>query len=50
VVRKANALYFQKTPHLCSILFAMLDGKDFAPTIWDRLKPKATDTFKKDGE
>src|SRR5208337_4213138 len=50
MVRKANALYFQKTPELCSILFAMLDGKDYHSIIWDRLKPKATDTFKRDGE
>lgn len=48
--RKAVAMYFQKTPALCSILFAMLDDKNVAPIIWDRLKPKATDTFKKDGE
>ena len=50
MVRKATALYFQKTPELCSILFAMLDGKNYTPIIWDRLKPKASDTFKKDGE
>lgn len=48
--RKAVALYFQKTPHLASILFAMLDGKDHAEIIWDRVRPKATDTFKHDGE
>ena len=48
--RKRAALYFQKTPELCSILFAMLDGKDYHSIIWDRLRPKATDTFKKDGE
>lgn len=50
MVRKAHALYFQKTPELCSILFAFLDGKNHASIIWDRLKPRATDTFKKDGE
>lgn len=50
MVRKAQALYFQKTPELCSVLFAMLDEKDYSGTIWKRLKPKATDTFKKDGE
>ncbi|MBZ5660034.1 MAG: T4 RnlA family RNA ligase [Acidobacteriia bacterium] len=49
--RKDNALYFQKTPHLCSMLFAMLDGKQYADIIWDRLKPRADEkTFKKDGE
>lgn len=49
-VRKDQALYFKQTPHLCSVLFAMLDGKDYAPIIWDRIKPKVTKTFKKDGE
>lgn len=48
--RKEIALYFKKTPHLCSILFAMLDEKNYGEIIWDRLKPKATDTFKVDGE
>lgn len=48
--RKATALYFNETPHLASILFAMLDGKDHAGIIWDRVRPKATDTFKHDGE
>jgi RNA ligase len=48
--RKMTALYFQKTPHLASILFAMLDGKDHAEIIWDRVRPKATDTFKHEGD
>lgn len=48
--RKDAAMYFKQTPQLCSILFAMLDGKNHAEIIWDKLKPKATDTFKKDGE
>jgi hypothetical protein len=49
--RKDIALYFQKTPNLCPILFAMLDGKDPAPIIWKLLKVKAADeTFKKEDE
>jgi RNA ligase len=49
-LRKNQALYFKQTPHLCSVLFAMLDGKNHAPIIWDRIKPKVIRTFKKDGE
>jgi len=48
--RKANALYYKQTPHLMSILFAMLDGKDYVSIIWDRIEPKGNATFKKDGE
>ena len=48
--RKETALYFQKTPELGSILFAMLDSKPINSIIWSQLRPKATDTFKKDGE
>jgi RNA ligase len=48
--RKDLALFFKQTPQYCSVLFAMLDGKDYAPIIWDRIKPKGNDTFKKDGE
>jgi hypothetical protein len=49
-VRKDHALYFKQTPHLSSILFALLDGKPYAEIIWDRLKPKVLKTFKKEGE
>jgi hypothetical protein len=49
-VRKDQALYFKQTPHLSSILFQMLDGKSYAETIWDKIKPKVLKTFKKDGE
>lgn len=39
------------TAHLSSILFAMLDGKDYEPTIWKRLKPRGDiSTYKRDGE
>lgn len=48
--RKDIALHFQQTPHLCSILFALLDDKDFESVIWARLRPKAIDTYKRDGE
>jgi len=48
--RKENALYFKGFPVVQSILFAMLDGKDYAPIIWDRVKPKGNETFKKDVE
>jgi RNA ligase len=47
--RKDQALYFVQSPHK-SVLFAMLDGKDYAGIIWDRIKPKVLRTFKKDGE
>jgi RNA ligase len=48
--RKDVALYFQRTPALCSILFAMLDGKDFSTGIWGKIKPRGDETFKDDGE
>lgn len=48
-VRKDQALYFAQSPHR-AILFQMLDGKPYAETIWDRIKPKIVKTFKKDGE
>jgi RNA ligase len=47
--RKDQALYFVQSPYK-SILFAMLDGKQHAEIIWDRIKPKIIKTFKKDGE
>jgi RNA ligase len=49
-VRKDQALYFMQTPQHKSVLFAMLDGKDYAGIIWDRIAPKGNQTFKKDGE
>jgi T4 RnlA family RNA ligase len=47
--RKDQAAYFVQSPHR-AILFQMLDGKSYAETIWDRIKPKILRTFKKDGE
>jgi RNA ligase len=48
-VRKDQAMYFTQSPYR-AILFQMLDGKSYAETIWDRIKPKILRTFKKDGE
>lgn len=50
LVRKDQALYFKQTPQHMSLLFAMLDGKNYAGIIWDRIAPKGNQTFKKDGE
>jgi RNA ligase len=50
LARKTAAQYFTRTPDLSSILFAMLDGREYAGIIWDKLKPKGNETFKKDGE
>lgn len=47
--RKDQALYFVQSPHK-AVLFQMLDGKPYAETIWDRIKPKIVKTFKKEGE
>jgi RNA ligase len=46
--RKDNALYFQQTPALCSVLFAMLDGKNFEDIIWKQLKPRGDAVFQQD--
>jgi len=43
--RKTNALYYQKCS-FPSILFKMLDGKDYADLIWKQIKPKADAVFK----
>ena len=48
-VRKDQALYFISTRYK-ALLFAMLDGKDYAGIIWDMIAPKGNQTFKKDGE
>lgn len=49
--RKTHALYFKATPALASILFAMLDGKDYEPIIWKHIKPRGdAETYKRDGE
>lgn len=50
-LRKRQALYFQREArHLCSVLFAMLDGKDHDSVIWGMVKPRADEAFRKDGE
>jgi len=46
--RKQFALYAVAKPPLTPVLFAMLDGKNYAPIIWKMCRPKATDTFKVD--
>lgn len=38
-----------KSPY-SSLLFNMLTGKAIEPELWDRVYPKHTDTFRKDGE
>jgi RNA ligase len=48
--RKLFALYAVSKQPLTPILFAVLDGKDYAPIIWKMVRPKATDTFKSDTE
>jgi RNA ligase len=52
VTRKEHAEYFllSENARYSGVCFAILDGKDLAPIIWKMIKPKATDTFKKDGE
>jgi hypothetical protein len=45
--RKTTALYFQKCGYP-SVLFAMLDRKEYAGIIWKMLKPEASATFKRD--
>jgi len=48
--RKQFALYAGTKQPVTPILFAMLDGKDYAPIIWKMVRPRATDTFKVDEE
>lgn len=50
MARKAHAEYFKRTPELCGILFAMLDGKAYDDVIWKMIKPRGDAPFKKDGE
>lgn len=45
--RKETAFYFQ-TCKYPSILFAMLDGKDYSQTIWRLIKPKFEKPFRVD--
>ena len=47
--RKQFALYAAEKRPVTPILFAMLDGKDYAPIIWKMVKPRGDDkTFKVD--
>jgi len=47
--RKETALYFQSQKY-SSILFAMLDKKDYAPIIWRLIKPTFSKPFHEDVE
>ena len=49
--RRDIAEFFMQAPKHRGILFAMLDGKDYEPTIWKLLKPRGDiSTYKRDGE
>lgn len=52
LTRKEIAEYFLQSNHkyYSAILFGMLDNRDISNTIWKLIEPKATDTFKEDGE
>ena len=43
--RKETALYFQTLQH-SSVLFAMLDGKDYSSIIWKKVKPSYEKPFR----
>lgn len=43
--RKSTALYFQTRPYP-SVLFNMLDGKDYSQHIWKFIKPQASVPFR----
>lgn len=44
IKRKEYAIRFTaKNPSLCPVLFAMLDGKPYAPFIWGLIEPKIID-------
>lgn len=45
--RKDTALYFQ-TKEYPSVLFSMLDGKNYAPHIWRMIRPEAAAAFRCD--
>ena len=47
--RKETALYFQ-TQNYPSILFAMLDKRDYAPMIWKLIRPTFQKPFKQNIE
>ena len=42
--RKETALYFQQQKYP-AVLFAMLNGKDYAPIIWKMLRPSGSTTY-----
>ena len=46
--RKTNALYYKTKKSSPSILFNMLDGKDYSGIIWKLLRPKFEKPFMED--
>jgi len=46
--RKDTAMYFQQCDYP-SIMFAMLDGKDYKSVIWKMIRPESVQVFKCDG-
>jgi RNA ligase len=49
-VRKDFALSFMQTRDISGILFAMLDGKEYAPAIWKMIYPEHSPPWKGTGE
>lgn len=48
--RKTNAIYYKSTGVNSSILFSMLDRKDYSQIIWKMIRPKYSKPFKVDEE
>ena len=46
--RKESAAFIKEYSSFPGIVFAMLDGKDYRPLIWNIVKPKGQTVFKKD--
>jgi RNA ligase len=46
--RKDKALWFQKTPDVQAVCFAMLDGKDVDRVIWKMVEPERVEIFRRD--
>ena len=45
--RKAQAMAVKDHPH-AGIIFAMLDGKDYSPLVWKKLRPVGSRTYRID--
>ena len=48
--RKQKALFIQEYSEIPSVVFQMLDKRDYAQTIWRMIKPKAEKPFKQQDE